>query len=212
MFSWPEPAKRLAIAIRAAEHADRNSLAVNLDILATVMPGEHVETTAETKKVAERVGRVVAAADPSNGYLALAGWLATGTESEPLTAGDLAALEAAIAAPRFEVPRRALLEQLRALAATVDPEYAELRAQRIARHARPGIPALAARRGHQGSGAPPTHRCRHAGRGRPPRLFVRYSSGWSALSWPARGPTWPARQRSQPSARLKTRCRRGEGR
>jgi hypothetical protein len=75
------------------------------------------------------VGRAVAAADPSNGYLAFAGLLASGAESEPLTAAELDLLEAAIAAPRFEVPRRALLQQLRVLAATIDPKYAELRAR-----------------------------------------------------------------------------------
>jgi hypothetical protein len=129
VFASSPPTEQLRLALEAAEQARTNPLPVNLEILAVLMPGESVPPSEEARRAAERVGRLVIDADPTNGYLALAAWLATGSETDPVTESDLATLEAALGKPRFEVPRRAVFEQLRTMAARVDPQHADLRAR-----------------------------------------------------------------------------------
>jgi hypothetical protein len=129
VFTWAMPPERLKVALQAAEQAEANPLVVDLEILAAVMPRKEVPSGQNASRVAERVGRIVTAADASNGYLAVAAWLALGEEDQPISDGDLATLEAAVSKPRFEVPRRTLLEQLRSMAARVTPQYSELRAR-----------------------------------------------------------------------------------
>jgi hypothetical protein len=128
VFSWQEP-ERPKIALQAAEDAEMNPLAVNLEILAALMPRAEVPGSKDLMQIAARVGRAVSATDPSNGYLDLAAWLALGAGTDPISSRDASAIERAVAKPRFEVPRPALLEQLRRMADRIDPPSANLRAR-----------------------------------------------------------------------------------
>jgi hypothetical protein len=132
VFSWHKPPERLKIALQASADAENNPLAVNLEILGVVTAETEARATEELTQIAARVGRAASATDASNGYLDLAAWLAHGPKTEPITGNDLSVLEGAIAKPRFEVPRRALFEELRRLAERIDPEFADLRARTAA--------------------------------------------------------------------------------
>lgn len=125
VFSWQEP-ERPKMALQAAEDAEMNPLAVNLEILAALM---QVPGSKDLMQIAARVGRAVSATDPSNGYLDLAAWLALGAGTDPISSSDASAIERAVAKPRFEVPRPALFEQLRRMADRIDPPSANLRAR-----------------------------------------------------------------------------------
>ena len=134
IFAYENADERLQAALRAADHPELNPLVVNLEILQTVAPYESLPSAAvgDAKRAAERVGSAVAKTDPSNGYFVVAAWLASGAAQDPMSASDLSLLEAAAERPRFEVPRRELIEQLRVLARRFDPKYGELRARSAA--------------------------------------------------------------------------------
>ncbi len=134
LFASDGAADRLRLALVAAGQPEQNPLVVNLDILEAVAPYEPLpaEARADARRAAARVGRVVAKIDLANGYLGVAAWLASSASDDAMSSADLTLLEAAVARPRFEVPRRDLLEQLRVLATRFDPTYGELRARSAA--------------------------------------------------------------------------------
>jgi hypothetical protein len=134
VFAYSDNSKRFTLAVRVAEHPERNPLVVNLDVLEAVAPYEPLplERREEAKRVAARAGEIVRSIDPANGYLVFAAWLASGSGDSAMTAADLAALETAVTQPRFEVPRRELHEQLRVLARRFDPVDGDLRARSAA--------------------------------------------------------------------------------
>jgi hypothetical protein len=82
----------------------------------------------DARRVAARVGAIVAAADPTNGYLMLAAWLASRSNDTPMSAQDIALLQEAVAKPRFEVPRREMLAELHQMASRVDAKHGAMRA------------------------------------------------------------------------------------
>src|SRR6266568_2836212 len=129
LFAYGDNAQdRFRAAALAADRPERNPLVVNLDILEAVAPYEPlpVEYQKVAKQVAMRVVPVVSVTDPANGYLTVAAWLASGSADSSMTGDDLALLEDAVARPRFELPRRELLEQLRTLANHLEPRYGDL--------------------------------------------------------------------------------------
>lgn len=137
VFAYDGPANgraHLDLALDAAMTAEQNPLAVNLEILSALtfydpMP---VELRQDARRVAARVAPIVAARDPANGYLALAGWLASGANDTPMSADDLALLQEAVAKPRFELPRREMLGELRQMAAGLDAKHGLMRANSAA--------------------------------------------------------------------------------
>jgi hypothetical protein len=76
------------------------------------------------------LARAVVAAEPDNGMLALAGWLARTPRDAPLAEGDAAALTSFARMPRFEYPARRLARELVELARPVDPWAESLPARR----------------------------------------------------------------------------------
>lgn len=137
VFAYDGPANgraHLNVALDAAMTAEKNPLTVNLEILGALtfydpMPDELRQ---DAQRVAARVGPIVAARDPANGYLALAAWLASGANDTPMSADDLALLQEAVAKPRFELPRREMLAELRHMAAGLDAKHGAMRAQMAA--------------------------------------------------------------------------------
>jgi hypothetical protein len=134
LFTGDDHQKQAANAMLAGVAAEQNLLVVNLEILSAVAPGEPLpkDLQADAQHIAASVGPIVAKSDPANGYLAVAALLSTGTSPDPLSAADLALLDDAAARPRFEVPRRELLEQLKVMAHRFDPAYGTMRAVRAA--------------------------------------------------------------------------------
>jgi hypothetical protein len=134
VFAYDGPAngrEHLKVAFDAATTAEKNPLAVNIEILAALtffepMPDEFRD---DARRVAARVGPIVRAADPTNGYLALAAWLASGSNDSPVSVEDLALLQDAVAKPRFEVPRREMLAELLQMASRVDAKHGAMRAR-----------------------------------------------------------------------------------
>lgn len=130
----PNGRQHLKVAFDAAMTAEKNPLAVNIEILAALtffepMPDEHRD---DARRVADRVGPIVAAADPTNGYLALAAWLSSGSNDTPMSVQDLALLEKAVAKPRFEVPRHEMSTELQQMASRVDAKHGAMRARMAA--------------------------------------------------------------------------------
>ncbi|HSN92315.1 MAG TPA: hypothetical protein VLS93_13880 [Anaeromyxobacteraceae bacterium] len=126
----PDEVDRLRAVFAAARRPERNPLVVNLELLgelAYLAPNAGSDATRATEAAA-RVGQVVTAADPGNGYLRIAWWLAAAPETQPLSEADLDLLEREAARPRFGYPRREMLGQLRVMAHRVDPDHADMRA------------------------------------------------------------------------------------
>jgi hypothetical protein len=121
-------------AIRAAAEAEKNPVVVNLEILGALTPYDDIAGVdpRAASDAAARAGRVVASADPDNGYMALAGLLAAAPGRDAFSANDLAAIEVALQKPRFEYPRDQSLAQLRAAARRLDPKHGDLRAWSVA--------------------------------------------------------------------------------
>jgi hypothetical protein len=118
-------------AILASAETEQNPLAVNLEILAALTPPADVggvDRSSAARVAAAHVGRVVVAADPDNGYLALAATLASIPGYAPLDSQDLAGIERALQKPRFEYPRDEAMRQFREIAVRIDPRHGELRA------------------------------------------------------------------------------------
>lgn len=126
--------ERVKTAIASSDNPGKNPLVFNVEVLAALTPFEPVpaELQADARRVAAAVGQVVTHADPDNGYLAVAAWLASGPGSDPMTAQDLALLEDAASRPRFAVPRREMGAELKMLATRLDPAHGTLRANRAA--------------------------------------------------------------------------------
>jgi hypothetical protein len=137
LFAYDGPATGsdfLKLAFEAAGTAEKNPLVVNIEILGALTPFEPMpkEFRAEAHRVAIRLAPVVAAGDRSNGYLDVAGWLASGPGDAPLSGNDLALLEKAVSQPRFELPRREMLAQMEEMATRLDAKYGLMRARRAA--------------------------------------------------------------------------------
>ncbi len=130
----PNGREHLKVAFDAAMTAEKNALAVNIEILAALTFFEPMpdELRDDARRVAARVGPIVAAADPTNGYLALAAWLSSGSNDTPMSVQDLALLQEAVAKPRFEVPRREMLAELQQMASRLDAKHGEMRARMAA--------------------------------------------------------------------------------
>jgi len=82
------------------------------------------EARAKAASTVARVGPVVAAVDPQNGYLTVAALLASAPGDRPFTVQELQVLEREAARPRFEYPRKDAPEQLREMAKRFDPDHA----------------------------------------------------------------------------------------
>jgi hypothetical protein len=137
LFAYDGPATGndfLKLALSAADTAEKNPLVVNIEILAALTPFEPMPTEfrADAHRAAIRVAPVVAAADRTNGYLDVAGWLASGPGDAPLSADDLALLDRAVSKPLFELPRREMLAQMEDMATRLDAKYGVMRARRAA--------------------------------------------------------------------------------
>jgi hypothetical protein len=137
LFAHDGPATRndfLKLVLEAAATAEKNLLVVNIEILGALTPFEPIpeEFRSEARRAASRIAPVVAAGDHANGYLEVAGWLASGPGNAPLSGGDLALLERAVTKPRFEFPRREMLAQMEQMATRLDPKYGVMRARRAA--------------------------------------------------------------------------------
>lgn len=133
MFDNGNPATSSAYveaAIRTAADAERNPVVVNLEVLGALTPFAEVAGVDRraASDAAARAGRVVASADPNNGYMSLAALLAAAPGDRPFSAAELAVIEGALQKPRFEYPRDESLAQLREVAIRVDPRYGSLRA------------------------------------------------------------------------------------
>jgi hypothetical protein len=133
MFENGNPATSSAYveaAIRAAADAEKNPTVVNLEVLGALTPFAEVAGVDRraASDAAAHAGRIVASADPHNGYMALAALLAAAPGDVPFSAADLAVIEGALQKPRFEYPRDESLAQLREVAARVDPPHGNLRA------------------------------------------------------------------------------------
>lgn len=122
------------LALEAADTAEKNPLAVNIEILGALTPFEPMpaEFRAEAHRVAIRIAPIVAAADRANGYLDVAGWLASGPGDAPLSGDDLALLERAVSKRHFDLPRREMLAQMEEMATRLDARYGMIRARRAA--------------------------------------------------------------------------------
>ena len=137
LFAYDGPPtgnEHLKLALHAAAAAEKNPLVVNIEILAALTPYEPMpsEFSEEARGVASRLAPIVTAADRANGYLSLAAWLPSGPGDVGLSVDDLTLLEAAVAKPRFEVPRRAILAELLEVASRLDDQYGSIRARRVA--------------------------------------------------------------------------------
>ncbi len=137
LFAYDGPATGndfLKLALKAADGAEKNPLVVNIEILAALTPFEPMpaEFTAEAHRMAIRVAPVVAAADRTNGYLDVAGWLASGPGDAAMSIDDLVLLERAVSKVRFELPRHEMLVQMEDMASRLDTKYGVMRARRAA--------------------------------------------------------------------------------
>jgi hypothetical protein len=134
-YEWPATSPEFVkLAFEASGAAERNPLAVNVEILGALTPYEPLpnQLATQAQRVAARVAPLVAAADPDNGYLTVAGWLPSGFRDQPLSREDLVLLERAVGSRRFELPRRRMLTELQDLATGFDPRYGVLRARAAA--------------------------------------------------------------------------------
>ena len=127
LFGPVDAAAQKADALAAALHPEENPVSLNHELLDFFRRSEGALDAEDAAAVA-RVGRALVAADPGNGYWELAAWSAAGPGGAPLGAADLERLEHAAAQPRFELPRAALVGELRELAHRIDPERAACRA------------------------------------------------------------------------------------
>jgi hypothetical protein len=120
--------------LAAAGKPERNAFWVNLLLLRRLSPREadSPERKQGRAEAERRVARALAAADPGNGYWAMVGVLAGRYDgagrAPPFDDADLAALEGAVAAPRFEWPWRRFRVELRDRLRAIDPTHADVRA------------------------------------------------------------------------------------
>jgi hypothetical protein len=119
-------------AIAAARTADSNPLVVNVEVLVSLSPSRFGPPIPEllreeVSRVVARVAPRVIAADPGNGLLALASWMASAGEDVPLDGDDLDLIQRAVAQPRFEIPRREFVREAQGMASRIDPRYAPIR-------------------------------------------------------------------------------------
>ncbi|HEY6001568.1 MAG TPA: hypothetical protein VIV57_01760 [Anaeromyxobacter sp.] len=126
----PSSSAFVGAAVRAAAEAETNPVVVNLEVLGALTPFAEIAGVdpRAASDAAAHAGRVVASADPENGYMALAGLLAAAPGNVAFSADDLSVIEGALQKPRFEYPRDQSLAQLRELAARLDSQHGDLRA------------------------------------------------------------------------------------
>lgn len=127
LFGPLDGPRRKADAFVASLHPEQNPVSLNHELLDFFHRSEGALDAEEAAAVA-RLGRALVAAEPGNGYWELAAWSAAGPGDAPLVPPDLERLEHAAAQPRFELPRAALMGELRELARRFDPEHAACRA------------------------------------------------------------------------------------
>jgi hypothetical protein len=101
IFDNGKPATSAAFveaAIRAAAEAEKNPAVVNLEVLGALTPFADVAEVDPrvASDAAARASRIVASADPDNGYMALAGLLATAPGDVPFSTADLVVIEGAL--------------------------------------------------------------------------------------------------------------------
>jgi hypothetical protein len=126
----PDQAERLALL--ASAHPEQNLLVVNIEILSVLTYAPKDPEMAEKRAAAAgRVGPLVSATDPGNGYLALLAFLAS-DPADPLSARDLDQLEEAIGKPQFKMPRQRMLGELKSTAQRLDLRYSEIHARMAA--------------------------------------------------------------------------------